>query len=77
MQTLSSEMSCPTRTALNLAGAIAAAAAILFVAFAAEAMPAAVAALRQGAAGPDGTLSAALGLDVALLLFCWRGASAV
>jgi hypothetical protein len=76
MQTLSSESVRPAPAGLSLARGLIAAAAILFVAFAAEAMPAAMAALRLGVPGPDATLSAALAVDVAILLFCWRGAAA-
>lgn len=77
MQTLPSETAHQAQGGFTLARGLIAAAAILFVAFAAEAMPAAMGALRVGAPGPDGTLTAALGLDIAVLLFCWRGASAV
>lgn len=73
MQTLSSQTTRRAPAALTLATGLIAAAAMLFVAFAAEAMPAAMAALRLGAPGPDATLSAALAVNVALLLFCWRG----
>ncbi|MEA3040662.1 MAG: hypothetical protein QOC65_151 [Sphingomonadales bacterium] len=74
MQTLSSQTARPAG-GLSLAGGLIAAAAMLFVAFAAEAMPAALAALRLGVPGPDATLSAALAVDVAILLFCWRGSA--
>jgi hypothetical protein len=56
----------------SLARGIAAVALVLFVGFALEALPAVLAALRTGAAGPDGTLSAALASNVAVLIFAWR-----
>jgi hypothetical protein len=57
----------------SLAGGIAAVALVLFVGFSVEALPAALAALRTGAGAPDGTLSAALATNVAVLIFAWRG----
>jgi len=76
MQTLTSETAQRAPSSPSLVRGLIAAAAMLFVAFAAEAMPAAMAALRLGVPGPDATLSAALAVDVAILLFCWRGAAA-
>jgi hypothetical protein len=57
----------------SLVHGIAAVALVLFVGFALEALPAALAALRTGAGAPDGTLSAALATNVAVLIFAWRG----
>ena len=48
------------------------AALLFFVTFAAEAVPLAVGVLRDRTSAPDGVLAAALLLNVALLLFCWR-----
>jgi hypothetical protein len=60
----------------SLAHCIAAAALVLFLGFAVEALPAALAALRFGGSAPDGTLSAALATNVAVLIFAWRDAGA-
>ena len=65
-----------TRSPPSLSGGIVAVALILFVGFALEALPAALAALATGASAPDGTLSAALATNVAVLIFAWRGSPA-
>jgi hypothetical protein len=61
----------------SLARGIVAVALVLFVGFSLEALPAALGALRYGAAAPDGTLSAALATNIAVLLFAWRGEGTV